>query len=211
MAFERIDEHLEFDREPHRFKLDGRPVPSVTTILKRRGLIDDRWFDDYYANRGRDVHLTCQLYDEHDLDEETLDPILAGYLEGWKRFLKENDVKILEIESPIYSVFQYAGILDRIVNMNIGGMIYTAIIDIKSGAVPWWVGLQLAAYKEGTQCLLDKHRKYLPVNRLAVQLFPDGTWKPHYFKDRHDWTHFLEALSLTHLELKHKKGELCQI
>lgn len=192
MAFERIDDHLSFDPEMHRFQLDGRPVPSVTQVLKGAGLIDDRWFSEYTANRGQQVHLACQLYDENDLDEETLDPVLAGYLEGWKRFRAETGVEITLIERHVYSVcLQYAGILDRCGFINEE----STIIDIKSGAVPWWVGAQMSAY----QNTLDPP----PKNRLAVQLTPEGKYNLHWFKDRHDWHIFKCCLEIEHLKRRH--------
>lgn len=194
MAWERIDDHLSFNRELHQFKIDGTPVPSVTQILKGAGIIDDRWFSEYSATRGTLIHQTCELYDLGDLDEETLDPVLAGYLAGWKKFRDETEFVQTQIESPVYNIgLQYAGILDRVGYVNDEN----TLIDIKSGAVPWWVGLQLAAY---ASCL------YPPFtgDRLAVQLSQDGTWKPHYFNNRQDWKDFQACLHVEHLKRRNR-------
>lgn len=186
----RIDDHLSFDPEDHRFSLDGRAVPSVTQALTSVGIIDDRWFTEWAANKGAAVHLACQYYDEGDLDEGDLDPTIQGYLEGWKKFKSDTGFVVTNIEEPVYNIgLQYAGILDRAGYVD--GKV--TVVDIKTGDVPYWVGIQLAAYQNAMS---------LPAHgRLAVQLTEDGKWKPHWFKDRRDWDYFKAALSITQLKI----------
>jgi hypothetical protein len=185
---------LEFDSDNHQFKIDGRPIPSVTQIIKGAGLIDDRWFDDYYSERGSAVHLTCQLFDEGDLDEANLDPVLSGYLSGWKKFRSDTGFTPDEIEKQVYNLeLQYAGMLDRF------GVLagVPTIIDIKSGAVPWWVGIQLAGYA-GTFPAGKKLR------RMAVKISQDGTYKVVEFIDRNEWKFFKNCLEIEHLKRRMK-------
>jgi len=79
--------NLEFDQENHIYKMDGRKIPSVTDALS---LVDDRRKDPYFLQRGRFIHLACELWDREELDEETVDSSILPRLEAWKLFRKES-------------------------------------------------------------------------------------------------------------------------
>jgi len=168
----------------HEYRFNGRLVPSATQIMKAVGM--DPYFGDNAEakERGRLVHLTCQLYDEDDLNEATLDPVLAGYLAGWKQFRKD--------WAPAR----------------------TTIVDIKTGGIPWTVGIQTAMYEilfttmlrpQPVPPVLIEHPAYSPLgfagtpdrifypgstdglwDRLAVQLTEDGKYYPHPCRRRKD-------------------------
>lgn len=72
-----------FIEEGHRYLVDGYQWLSVTQCLP--------W--SYYKNnedaklKGTYVHRMIELYNRNDLNEETLDPSLIGYLNAYKKFL----------------------------------------------------------------------------------------------------------------------------
>ena len=72
-----------------------------------------------------------------------------------------------------------------------------ALLELKSGAIEPWVGLQLALQNE---CL----PKRLP--RFALQLKPDGTYRLHEFKDPNDRNVALAAVALWHWKNNNLKG-----
>jgi len=74
---------FEFDEEKHLYTLDGRRLVSATECLS---LVDDRWKDPYYLQRGKFLHLARHLWDMGELDESTVDDQIRGRLEGWKKF-----------------------------------------------------------------------------------------------------------------------------
>ena len=60
---------LTFVPTKHRYLLDGRVVPGVTSILKAAGYVDDTYFTEYARDRGSAAHAATHYYDEGDLDE----------------------------------------------------------------------------------------------------------------------------------------------
>ena len=176
---------LLFDAASHTYTLEGRQLPSVTTILQAEGFIDATWFTEYGRDRGTKVHQAVEFYDAGDLDEDSLDPVLKPYLAAWKRFKEEAHVTIEASEVRLASeVYGFAGTIDKVAA--IGNV--KAILDIKSGQVQPWTGLQLAAY----HILLNEPAR----KRYAVQLNNDGSYRLHEFKDRSDRAVFLAALTV---------------
>lgn len=166
---------LTFDPVGHVYQLDGKTLPHVTGILASEGLIDSSWFTEYGRDRGRLVHRVIQLYDDGELEEATVDPILQPYLQAWQRFKAESGFIVDASEVAMASdIYQVAGMVDKIGRFNER----RAIVDIKSGAIQPWMGLQLALY----QILLGDPTTI----RCAVKLSDDGKYRFHRFTDRQD-------------------------
>lgn len=178
---------LLFDAASHTYTLEGRQLPSVTTILQAEGFIDATWFTEYGRDRGTKVHRAVALYDAGELDESCLDPVLVPYLDAWRRFLSDAEVEIdaseVALASPIYG---FAGTIDKLARIGGRG---PAILDVKTSRTParWW-GLQLAGYHilQG-----EAHRR-----RCAVQLLDDGSYRLHEYNDRTDRAVFMAALTI---------------
>lgn len=176
---------LTLDPETHTYELDGKRLPGVTAVLKAQGFIDAAWFTEYGRDRGTKVHQAIEFYDAGDLDEDSLDPVLKPYLAAWKRFKEEAHVTIEASEVRLASeVYGFAGTIDKVAT--IGST--KAILDIKTGPVSSWVGLQLAAY----HILVNEPAR----RRYAVQLNNDSSYRLHEFKDRSDRPVFLAALAI---------------
>jgi hypothetical protein len=177
---------VDFDEATHTYAVAGRVLPSVTQILKAVGIIDDSYYAPGSDERGTAIHLACQLDDEGDLDESTLDPAIRPYLNAWREFratLDNHD--LMRIEQRLADpVLGFAGTIDRIVPFN---AIRAEIIDIKSGAPEPWHAIQLAAYQ-----LLAK----TTGKRTAVYLSADGTYKLRNFGCGEDRNVFLAALAI---------------
>ena len=137
---------LEFDPVAHRYTLDGREMPSVTTIL--RGLDD---FSNVPAHRlaaagdrGTRVHTACNLAVLGTLDESTVDAEVRPYLDQFRKFLRESRFIPTLTECRVYDEqLWYAGTLDLFGDLP--GCLDVQI-DIKSGAIPRSAGPQTAAY-----------------------------------------------------------------
>lgn len=166
--------------EDHVYTVDGKVYPGVTTII---GDVYGRYpYPEGAAERGHHVHLATQLFDENDLDETTLDPVVAGYLEGYKLFITEMDFNVLDNEVIVYNqLYGYCGKYDK------RGVFRDkpnrkALIDVKTGQKEWWHPLQSIAY---AICLEDG-----PYDRYALYLTHDGKYKlvPHTRRaDFQDW------------------------
>jgi len=175
-----------FNNEGHIYTVDGTDTPSVTTIIKACGLIDTTWFNDTATTRGKYVHKATELLDQDDLDEASLDPVIAPYVDAYKRFKDETGFCINDIEKIVYNAtYGYIGTLDRtgiFPNDKI-----RSLIDIKTGQPAKWHGVQLAAY---ALCLDGV------VNRYGLYLNDTGTYKLERYKDRHDMNVWLACLTI---------------
>src|SRR5690606_22142940 len=152
-------------------------------ILRLRfGSVPDAPWIQAAADRGRKVHLACQLWDEADLDEESIAGTdLAGYLAGWSRWCGGRPGEWALVEAPVWARVEgvaFCGVVDRV------GFV-RGVVDIKtksaSGRLPkqgsdeWArIGLQLAGYRclvAGTECAhVDR--------RQGVWLWPNGHVEP---------------------------------
>jgi len=185
---------LQFDPDSHTYRVGGVVVPNVTSILEGVGISDYSrlaWdVRDRALRRGIAVHEATRYDDENDLDWNTLDASLRGYVEAWRRFRQETQFKPELIEHRGYNpTYGYAGTLDRLGAFPAGDK---WIIDIKTGTMPWWVSIQLAAYA----AFFEEPRSY---RRMAVALKSDGTYQVQEFPGKQwqeEFNIFLAALTV---------------
>lgn len=191
---------LTFDAELHQYAYMGRVVPSVTQILKP--LTD---FDSVPAGVlaaasafGTAVHKACELWDLGDLDEDSLDPQLAPYLQAWKQFMADHDCAWIHVEQPIvHKQLRYAGTPDR------AGLVRgeEAVVDLKSTMALYpSVGPQLAAYDAALQPKTNAQR----LKRYGVQLKPDGSYVVKEYKDLTDFAVFASLLTVRNWCAQHE-------
>lgn len=192
---------LTFDEATHTYALDGRVLPSVTTVLKDNGLSDDFAAVDAATlerarQRGTAVHAALHYLDEGTLDEATVDPVVAPYVEAWQRFVADRGVLITAMEQRFAdAVYGFAGTVDRIAVVD--GLV--TLLDIKTGSVTG-ANYQTAAYVH----LAGLTR---PA-RWAVQLHPERRipYTVHPYGDPRDWRIFRAALELTHERARLGRG-----
>ncbi len=121
-------EEFTFTEEGHLYTLNGRRLISVTQAL---AIVDIRYKDPWYLQRGQMIHLATEYFDRDELDESSVDPRIAPYVESYIKFRMGTDFEPKLIEQKFYHPqYFYAGRLDRQGPLN--GV--SAIIDIKSGA-----------------------------------------------------------------------------
>ncbi len=181
-----------FDKATHTYRIDGVIVPSNTQVLAEAGLVDLRWYTDEGRERGSAIHLAAQLIDEEDLDCLSVDPRFAGRVRAYERFKIESGFVPNLIEIPYYNYPQrYGTTIDRTGSLPKRGEI---LLELKTGQVEAWAGLQLALQNE---CL----EKRLP--RFALELREDGTYRLHEFTDPNDRNVALAACAIVHWKRNH--------
>ena len=187
-----------FEAETHTYRVDGKVVPSVTTVLAP--LVDYSKVPRAVLERARQlgsaVHRMTELYDLDDLDMDDLADELRPYLTAWIKFRAETGFVPETIEKRLYHpALRFAGTPDR------SGLINRrrAVIDIKKmlylGPV---IGLQLAAYQE----LFEKNGTHVE-DRYALGLRADGTYRLQPYIDKSDWPVFLSLLTTRNWKEKH--------
>lgn len=192
---------LSFDADTHTYAIRNRRLPSVTqvmdsTVTNYAGIPPA--ILEYKSALGVAVHRACELYDNDDLDESTVDSLVLPYLNAWKRFRTETGFVVKENEMRLHSErYGYAGTLDKFGEL---GRDF-ALIDLKTVTVlSPATGVQLAGYEQ----LLREHFKFRhETPRYAVQLRPDGTYRMQKYDDENEFAVFLACLQIHNFKVKH--------
>lgn len=195
---------LVYDEERRRHLFNGVLLPSVTQVTRPldSGLLRvDPELLALAAEKGDAVHRATQYYDEDDLDEDDLDPVIVPYLHGWQKFRKEFRFwpEPGGIERVILSKqLLYTGRADR-VGYHDANKSQRIVVDIKSGIVPVSAGPQLAAYAMALneEWALTAQTGETPRIQAAyvVQLDGNGGYKAHRIQFMEDhWREFTHLL-----------------
>lgn len=187
-----------FLAERHIYEHNRTVVPSVTQALTLAGIDDVSHVPLHYLERaaaiGTAVHEACQLLDQEELEIDSLDSRIVGYVLGYERFRKEHGFFPLVIEqrgiaSSGELCFGYC--VDRV------GIIdgRPVLVDIKTSAKrsPAWA-IQTAAYADALNC---------EGERLVVHVAKDGTYDLIRYTDTLDCAVWLAALHVAHWKLAH--------
>lgn len=198
--------------EDHKYFLGERELLSVTRILRSVGLIDATYYTDELRDFGKAVHwaIHASVIAIH-IDNETT-RALKSYLdrpenaavlprvEAFKKVIATLGFIPDQSEVKVYdSVQGYAGTLDCFGTSREG----LTLLEVKTGAVPWWSAYQTIAYVEAARkCGVINATE--PVRRYGVELAGDGRYKlsPFTFDDT-DRRVFYAALSICNTKLKH--------
>jgi hypothetical protein len=163
-----------FRADGHVYEFDGVVVPSVTQAMQLAGLDDlsraPRHFVERAGAIGTAVHQACHFLDECDLDLDSLDPLIVGYVLGYQRFKEQHNFEPVVIEQRGLSVDPFGGLpygfcLDRI--GTIGGVEILIEIKTASRRYDWW-RIQTAAYASAVN---------FTGPRFEVHLAKTGTYK----------------------------------
>jgi hypothetical protein len=141
--------------------------PSVTEVVGQ--VMDSRWYTPEGAKRGTDVHAACAYLDEDDLDESSVSEDIRGYVEAWKKYKSESPSEFEFIEKRFENEL-YTGKPDRVISESstkYGLRVSGGVLDIKTGPINKWTGLQIAAYCELTNARVG----------VAVAIKKTGTYK----------------------------------
>jgi hypothetical protein len=164
---------FKFTAEPHSYHLDGVRLPSVSEVIAP--LVDYSMVPAetlaFAASRGKAVHLACEMLDMLDLDEDSVDPRIAGYVDGYRKFLLDFSPQWGIIEAPMYHPsLLYAGTPDR---FGVAGGV-RAVVDLKSIAAETpAVFVQCSGYD-----LMIEERDGVRADEMwALYLKPDGTYR----------------------------------
>ena len=134
----------------------------VTEALTLAGLIDPTWYAAGAAQRGTAVHAATALDDLGDLDETSVDPIVAPYLESWRKLRDQMGWKFRRSEIEVeLRRGTLVGHVDRLFG--------NVVLDVKSGSPEPWHAIQTALYA-------SLHgADFASVRRYAVYVHDDGS------------------------------------
>ena len=179
-----------FTEEPHSYHLDGVRLPSVSEIIAP--LVDYSMVSmatlAFAATRGKAVHKACELLDFGELDEDSVDPRIAGYVDGYRKFLFDFSPLWSIIETPMYHPsLLYAGTPDR---FGVAGGV-RAVVDLKSIAAETpAVFVQCSGY----DLMVEELGGSGAEEMWALYLKPDGTYRLRTSTSKRDEQTFLGCL-----------------
>lgn len=144
---ESITTKIEFDEDKHEYKVEGKVLPSVSSIMSKMS-------KEYYSNidperlnkaadRGTRVHKAVEMYELYGI--ETDDPEVKPYLRNYKVAKHLNKFEVVFTELRLTNK-EFCGTLDQIAVMDNKLL----IIDLKATSKinTELLQVQLAAYLE---------------------------------------------------------------
>lgn len=190
---------VEFEPTEHRYTLKTTKsrVRSVTDALSVITNFDRVPPDVLERARlfGHHVHYAIHLFVIGDLHEESLDEALRSRLFGFKKFLHHTKFEPTHSEEIVLdSSYRYCGMLDLRGRWLRRGFASSALIDLKSGAVPKTVGPQTAGYQQAVEGDKPRLRFALQLKEYDYRLIP--------LTDEADYSHFVSCLNVFKLSLK---------
>lgn len=108
-----IPTKFDFDPEKHEYRLDGRVIPSVTTILRDMGEISEFSMQSERAReRGTMVHIAASFLPDN-LDWSSIESSIFGYVMSAALWFEKTGCKVEAQEQQIYLPdLDVAGTLD---------------------------------------------------------------------------------------------------
>ena len=136
---------LTFEQSGHVYRVDGRVVPGVSSVIARGGWIDDvrAFYTEESQRRGTRVHRACLDIDLGSFSGEAFE-VDAGFIESylqWRRLVRP---VWSTLETLRYSKhYDLCGCADRV---GVDGSGRPLVLDLKTGAKQKWHRYQLALY-----------------------------------------------------------------
>lgn len=185
-----------FEEDSHTYKQGGVVVPrSATGLLKKYGLGMNygsvpRHVLELARQRGVAIAAGRTLIIQgYELDPETIDPRIAGYLESFNKFWHTIKPELIETEVAHVSPLGYGFKADMFCFVN---GVRTVIDDKATFKVPKSVGPQTGAYKIGWNSLYPDQPM---TQRASLWLKKDGAMpKFTILEDPDDETAFMDCL-----------------
>ena len=196
-----MTKHYEYDDDVHAYFLvedeNRTEFPSVTQLLKEYGLVDDTYYNEKARKRGSDVHIfTARLDDASNV--LTIPEDIQLYINQYLRFLSDVNPQWTQIETPLISQkLGFGGTFDRLGYINDKYV----LVDIKTGALPKWVGLQLTMY---ARLIIDIGLKFPSI--YSLQLTETGYNLTDHTASLGDYMPIVDAI----ITLNKYKGALCE-
>lgn len=199
---------LTVDKEQHEYWLDvvtnqRRKLVSVTQSFTEAlaGTLGEEWWTQLARDRGSRLHDAVLYAAQNDLDVASMTDELQPYAKGLLGMFEEERPDVIAAEEAVFDeTAGYAGRFDLLCRLRGPRRAASAnvldLLDAKTGAIPWTVGMQLAAYKRPIALLFPGY----VIRRWAWQIKNDGTYRLEEvsrWKDARDHERQFLAVSLT--------------
>lgn len=194
-----------FDETEHIYVVDGKEIPSITTILqplsqRAYGQVNQSVLD-YARQRGTAVHEALELMDLGA--EPQITPEIVPYINAYNEWRSIYKPKWTGIEQIVYhDEYKIIGTLDRIGYLNGNEL---AIVDLKTSTPAKEalvsVCLQTAAYEV---CYNWQEDNQTPIKRYGLFLKKDGTFRFLDCEEYEAKNNISPYTTLSHFTFMHK-------
>ena len=183
---------FKFNDQDHSYWRGSQRLYGVTDVINDNGLMNGTdFFTEESRDRGKAVHVACELLFWNNLDWASVDKRIFGYVVSCAEFIAETGFKPKRTEFKAYHPeLGYAGTWDGDGDTaKLKGILF----DLKSGVRAKWHGYQTAAYLE-----LARVKGFNIKHRGSLYLQENGSCgKFREHTDRNDWKVFVSALNLS--------------
>jgi hypothetical protein len=196
---------ISFDDFKHEYRLNGRPVPSVTRVISN--ISEDLLLNSNFIRKtaiGTLVHQICdKIKADEAVDFDSMGEEIKPYVMGYLKFREQVPYRLVDSEMRVFSKkYSYAGTVDDIY-LNDKGQL--AVLDIKtSSVISPTTKLQTAAYAHAIDEMkvFEQHGKV--KERGCIWLLGNGDYKLVNFVGKEDFQVFL--CHLTVFNWRQKEG-----
>lgn len=194
-----------FNAQLHEYRDENDVViPSVTQIGDSLGFTD---FDnipgktlEHKQKLGDAVHYATHLLDtDQDLDWATVHPETGLYISAWELCKEELGITIIDSEvSGIGQIngMKFAYTRDRIVKLKRFDFRFVLELKCAYSEEAYWK-YQTGFYEIAT----PRVRQGEHIGRIAIQLKPDGTFKPYLYENPRDKDRCAYLLAAMHIKI----------
>lgn len=185
---------IAFDEELHEYRINGAKVPSVTEVLKPIITVGgSEAVREHKRQLGKAVDKAIELYEQDDLDVESLDPEAVPFFEGWLKFRQDTGFRGVIMQPVVWSTrLRCAGKPDLLGNRG-QTRVVDELLDVKC---VWTIDPATAIQTAGYTLLGAESHGWKIKRRGSVQLLRDGKYSYHPYTNPNDEHVFKSLLNI---------------
>jgi len=194
---------IAFDEERHEYRIDGYLVPSVTTIIRPlQSMGGSDAAREYKRQIGKALDTAVTLWEQQDLDIDSVDQAVLPFFEAWLAFKKDTGFRVLLNQPIVYSKkLRFAGMPDLLGTRIWDSQLPTELLDTKC---VWAMDPVTAIQTAGYSIAALESLGIRITKRGGVQLLRDGTYKFYPYNESNDEYVFRSLLNIYSWKELHK-------
>jgi hypothetical protein len=176
------DPTFKFLPEPHEYYLKNVRLWSPSGVFVEIRYVDPIYYNEESRYRGQYVHHATHLIDDGDKGIwNKIHHDYLGFIEAYCEFKEVWKYRPRMRELPIYHPLFHYGVTPDGEGTILGGD--DALVEMKTGSMPWWVKYQLAAQDMAVSAW---DSQTLFRRRIGLELKVNGKFKAVEFDDHED-------------------------
>jgi hypothetical protein len=206
--FEKKDPTFKFLSDPHEYLLREQRLWSPSGLFLQVRYVDPTYYTEETRYRGSYVHHATHLIDDGDTGVwNKIHHLFLGFVEAFAEFKEIWKWRPRLREVPIYNTERHYATTPDGEGLILQGD--EAIVEIKTGVMPWWTAIQTAAHDMAIHAWDKDQRK--TRRRIGVELKKNGKFRVKEFDDEDDYYVWQSNLKTVQRHLKQPPQKLTKI